>query len=195
MAEFWFEHRNVKSFSYCRRRMESKTLTSFTMCLNKALQAMHISLLKPTWGVAWCGIGRQELMLDITCSQILSCLPLHKSPLTSTVSYDFLMKFIPSFVCMRKTLVILKDWWFWKTTSPVFKHVWTKVFYAWSDDRHDWIPQLNSIFSDVDLQFRSLCDEKMKMEALLLFAKFSLDSDKIHFDVETCWLMCPFCLL
>ena len=61
MAKFWFEHPTVEHFYYCRGRIESKTLTSFGMCLNKALQAMHIVHIKPTWRVAWCGIGRQDL--------------------------------------------------------------------------------------------------------------------------------------
>ena len=51
MVKFWFEYTTVKSFSYCRRGMESKTLTSFRTCLNRALKAMHIVHLKPTWCV------------------------------------------------------------------------------------------------------------------------------------------------
>ena len=41
--------------------MESKTLPSFRMCLNRALQAMHIFHLKPTWRVWLDGVGSQEL--------------------------------------------------------------------------------------------------------------------------------------
>ena len=62
MATFRFEHSIVKSLFYCRHRMESKTHVSFRMCVNKALQAMLMVHLKPTWHV-WHGvcIGHQEL--------------------------------------------------------------------------------------------------------------------------------------
>ena len=58
MATFWFEHPTVKICSYCQRRMESKALTSFRMCQNKALQHSPQNSMSC---VAWCGIGCQEL--------------------------------------------------------------------------------------------------------------------------------------